>query len=116
VQAATLAALAAVDVRQAVGGFIVLALRPDGQRRVWLDMDALLDLSLRSELLARIGAVPAFEVRDGPVVFALRVTLWGGRPPRRAAPVPPEWRAATAGQPPLPLDELLQRLWDEVPR
>jgi hypothetical protein len=113
VEAATADAVAAAPAKQSVGGFIVIAVRPGGQSRVWLDFDALLDLDLRQRILSAARGVKPFEAAKGPVVFALKVALWDGRQTRRVAPVPPEWKRAAKGSPPPEVGELVESLWDE---
>lgn len=105
-------ALESTLLRPATGGFLVLALRPGGGVRGWLDMDLPLPAPLQTLLLAALQATPAPGVHGGPVVFALKASLWGGRLTPRAAPAPTEWREAArqAGRR-LPLDELLQAVW-----
>jgi hypothetical protein len=100
--------------KQATGGFIVIAVRPGGKSKVWLDFDTLLDAETSRRLVAHVAAVEPFEARKGPVVFALKVSLWGGRESRRVAPSPAQWKAATqqAGHP-LDIDTMIQRVWRE---
>lgn len=111
VEAAVRDAVAAGTVKQSTSGFIVVAVRPGLQSKAWLDFDALLDLALQRQLIASVRAVKPFDVTGGPVVFALKVTLWSGKPTRRAAPVPPEWKSAMQGEAPMEIGELAERLW-----
>jgi hypothetical protein len=94
------------------GGFVVVAVRPERQSRVWLDFEPPLNFQTGRQIVAKVAALPPFEVRNGPVVFALQVSVWGGAPPRRVAPSPPEWKAATqqAGKQ-LELDALIEQVW-----
>ena len=64
--------------------------------------------------VAKIGAVKPFEVRNGPVVVALKVGWWDAFESKRIAPSPAEWKAIThkAGKQ-LEIDELMERLWAE---
>ncbi len=114
VKAVEMAAREAVigsGVQQAVGGFIVVAVRPGARSNVWLDFDAMLDLELKRQLVTRIRAVPPFEAVKGPVVFALKVATWGAKASKRIAPAPPEWRAVPRTGDPLEVGELVERLW-----
>jgi hypothetical protein len=113
VQVAAREAVVASSVRQAVGGYIVIAVRPGLKSKVWLDFDALLDLALKQQLTALVQAVPPFEVRQGPVVFALKVTTWGGKAPRRLVPAPQEWKQVTPAGAPLEVGELVEALWPD---
>lgn len=112
VEAAAREAAAAAASPQPAAGFIVVAVRPGRRLRVWLDFDSPPSFDIGHSILAKTGAVPAFEVRNGPVVFALKVALWGGFESRRAAPAPFDWKAAAqrAGRK-LELDELLDAVW-----
>lgn len=111
VEAAAREAVLASGVSQALGGFIVVAVRPGPSAKVWLDFDALLDLTLKQAIVSRVTAVPPFEVIKGPVVFALKVATWGGKPSKRLAPAPLEWRQAPRSGPPLEVGELVESLW-----
>ncbi len=112
VQAAASEAVVASGTKQAVSGFIVVAVRPGAQSRVWLDFDALLDLAARRQLVEKIQAVKPFEARNGPVVFALKVALWDGKESKRMAPLPPEWKQARRDGAPEEVGDLVGRLWD----
>jgi hypothetical protein len=110
--AAKEAAMASASKRPAAG-FIVLALRPGPRANVWLDFDAPApSFETSRALVANIAAVKPFEVRDGPVVFALKVGLWDAFESKRLAPSPAEWKAATrkAGRQ-LEIDALIEQVW-----
>lgn len=113
VEAAARQAVMASQARQSLGGFIVVAVRPGLQSRVWLDFDTLLDLEIRRQIIDRIQAVKPFEARQGPVVFALNVALWGGARTRRVAPAPPEWKKLSNGGAPLEVGALAEAAWNE---
>ncbi|HSW23514.1 MAG TPA: hypothetical protein VLJ62_12155 [Burkholderiaceae bacterium] len=114
IEAASREAVLASALRQSTGGFIVVAVRPGQKSKVWIDFDTLLDSELSRQIITRATTVQPFEARQGPVVFALKVGLWGGRESRRVAPSPPEWKAATkqAGRA-LDVDSLIRRVWRE---
>jgi len=107
--------------RQSVGGFIVLAVRPGLQSRVWIDFDQLLDLEVRKQIALKVGAVKPFEAREGPVVFALKVALWDGKESKRIAPLPAEWKrsaaaasgAAAPGAAPPEVGALVESIWND---
>jgi hypothetical protein len=111
VELAAREAVVASGVQQAVGGFIVVAVRPGAQSNVWLDFDAMLDLQLKQQIATRVKAVPPFEAVKGPVVFALKVATWGAKASKRIAPAPPEWRAVPRTGEPLEVGELVESLW-----
>ncbi|MEJ5999626.1 hypothetical protein [Paucibacter soli] len=103
--------------RQSVGGFVVLAVRPGLQSKVWLDFDQLLDLQVRKQIALKVGAVKPFEAREGPVVFALKVALWDGKESRRVAPLPAEWKrnapAASASAAAPEVGALVESIWND---
>lgn len=111
IEAAAREAIAASPSRQAAGGFLVVAVRPGRQSRVWLDFDTLLDLDMRQRLVGKVRAVEPFEARNGPVVFALKVATWGGKESRRNAPMPLEWKQASAASAPREVGELVESIW-----
>jgi hypothetical protein len=113
VEAAAKEAVLSSASKRPAAGFIVLALRPGPRAKVWLDFDApppSFDTS--RALVAKIAAVKPFEVRDGPVVFALKVGLWDAFESKRIAPSPAEWKAVTkkSGQQP-EVDALIEQVW-----
>ena len=114
VEAAAREGVAASGATQAVGGFIVLAVKPGQKSRVWLDFDALLDLSIRKQITERVKAIPAFAVTEGPVVFALKVATWDGKESKRVAPSPPEWKQKVKpGSKPMEIGKLVEKAWNE---
>ena len=112
VEGAAAQALKGAFQRKPVGGFIVLAIRPQRRSKVWLDLDGDLPTTTRQALVQHIEAVVPPEVQDGLVVFALKASFWGGRPPTRVAPAPAEWKAAAeeAGKK-LAVEALVDRVW-----
>src|SRR5262245_31467077 len=114
VEVAARDAVAAGSLKQATGGFIVIAVKPGLKSKGWLDFDTLLDAETSRQLVSRVGAVEPFEARSGPVVFALKVSMWEGRESKRVAPSPAEWKAATkqAGRQ-LDIDSMIRRVWRE---
>jgi hypothetical protein len=113
IEAAAGEAVAASPARQATGGFLVMAVRPGQQSRVWLDFDTLLDLDIRKRLTSKVLEVKPFEAKKGAVVFALKVGIWGGKESRRTAPMPIEWKQASAGSAPREVGELVESIWSD---
>lgn len=94
------------------GGFLVVALRPGNRSRAWLDFKPELPPRLAKAMLAHMTAVPSPMVTCGPVVFALRVSLWGGSTPTTNLPFPAEWSAAVEeARRPLETGELVEKIW-----
>jgi hypothetical protein len=111
VEAASREAVIASGATQAVGGFIVLAVKPGLKSNVWLDFDALLDLEMRKQITQSVRAIKPFKVTEGPVVFALKVATWDGKESKRVAPSPPEWKKAIHNGKPLEIGELVEKVW-----
>lgn len=115
IQAASRAAVIESEAKQATGGYIVVAVRPGQQSKVWLDFDTMLDLQLRKQIITKVSALKPFEASKGPVVFALKVALWNGKEPKRNAPLPPEWRNVNRNGGPMEIGELVESIWGERP-
>ena len=112
VEAAARDGVLASPSKRPAAGFIVVAVKPGERSRVWLDFDSSSNFQTSREIVTKVGALKPFEARKGPVVFALKVGLWGASESKRVAPSPSEWKAATqqAGRQ-LELDELVDNVW-----
>jgi hypothetical protein len=113
VQAASREAVVTSGATQAVGGFIVLAVKPGQKSKVWLDFDTLLDLEMRKQITNSVKAIKPFDVTEGPVVFALKVATWEGKESKRVAPSPIEWKKATPNGKPLEIGKLVEKVWND---
>ncbi len=113
VQTAAREAVVASGATQAVGGFIVLAVKPGQKSKVWLDFDTLLDLEMRKQITNSIKAIPPFGVTEGPVVFALKVSTWDAKESKRVAPSPVEWKKATRNGKPIEVGQLVEKVWSD---
>jgi len=93
-------------------GFIVVALRAGGRAHAWFDFKPALGAAATAALTHVVETVPPTPVKGGDVVFALRVSVWGAKPPTTVAPAPAEWKEAArqAGHK-LDLDVLVDQLW-----
>jgi len=89
----------------ALGLDIVVAVRPGGRVRVWLlssVSQSPADRAYMAQLRAKLESVEAPAARDGPVVFAIRGSVAGGRWPQESEsatpklPIPQEWKDALA--------------------
>jgi hypothetical protein len=94
------------------GGFVVVAVKPGQRSAAWIDVQPGLPPSLVKELIVRLRAVAAPNVVGGPVVFAIKTSIWGGAPPVQQMPKPREWTdAAQKAAVPLETGELVARIW-----
>jgi hypothetical protein len=93
-------------------GFLVIAIRPGLRSNAWLDFQPPLPPSLADAVVRAMRAITPPAVRGGPVVLAVKASLWGGAAPGRDFPAPKEWRAAMdqAGRP-LETEALVERTW-----
>jgi hypothetical protein len=93
-------------------GFIVVAVRPGGKTHAWFDFKPALADKTVAALTQAVAGVPPTPVKSGDVVFALRVSLWGAKPPATYAPAPQEWKdAAKQAGHKLDLDTLVDQVW-----
>lgn len=94
------------------GGFVVVAIRPGGQSKIWLDFTPALPTRLAEKLLAVTQAIPVPAVRGGTVVIAMKYSIGGAPAPTQALPSPAEWAGAgrAAGQA-LEIGDLVDRIW-----
>ena len=93
-------------------GFIVVALRPEGKTHAWFDFKPSLSEKTTAALSHAVESVPPTPVKSGDVVFALRVSIWGAKPPTAYAPAPQEWKdAAKQAGHKLDVDALVDQLW-----
>lgn len=76
-------------------GFIVLAVRPGGRSKIWLDFWPLLPSRTEERLLPTLEKIKPFAARGGTIVFAISASLWGAPPTSEKAPRPNEWTRIT---------------------
>lgn len=96
-------------------GFIVVAVRPGQRSNVWLDFNNPLPAGVETALVDEIRSVFPMQVQDGPVLFALRVGLWGGAAPERKTPVPKAWSDAAKkiGRDDQNIDDIVTSVWQD---
>lgn len=94
VNAAATRIVADGETQRPSAGFIVLAVRPGGRSKVWLDFWPLLPSQTEARLQPTLEKVTPFETR-GLVVFAINTSLWGAPPTNEKAPRPNEWTRVT---------------------
>ena len=93
-------------------GFIVVAVRPGQQKHTWFDFKPALADATRAALAQTVADTPAVTVKNGEIVFALRVSVWSDKPPRAYAPAPQEWKDASRDMHPKPdVDTLVDMVW-----
>jgi hypothetical protein len=94
---------------------IVVAIKPGGQSRFWLDPSpGGVGVTLLEPFAKRLRGLPVPRVRIGPVAFAMHATLWGGlRGGGGWAFIPAEWQERCAGQQLLVPDGVLEIVWPD---
>ena len=105
----------AAEKYQPAGGFLVVAVKPGKQSAAWLDFQPALPGQVNERIVARLRAVPPPQVLEGPVVFAIRVSLDGGSSLQdQTMPHPAAWTevANRAGHP-IEVGELVERAWPQ---
>lgn len=116
VNAAAQASLSEVAKPTPTAGFIVVAVRPGGRSKVWLDFSPALPAPVASRLAASLERVPPFQAEGGVVVFAINTALWGAAPTTRPGPSPQEWKDAMRGADrPLEIGDLVDLAWPAKP-
>ncbi|WP_295752181.1 hypothetical protein [Undibacterium sp.] len=75
-------------------GYVVIAVRSDGQVGAWLDMEPALHEYYENEVLQAAMKTPPFFVAEGSVVFGLKMAIDTPKHTSKAKPDPKEWQAA----------------------
>ena len=102
---------------QPTAGFLVLAVRPGQQSRLWLDFEPALPNTLVQALNERVMRTLPPVVHQGPVLIALKLSLDGAPWPAKMSPEPLSWRqaVAVAGEA-IESSDLAQALWERPDR
>lgn len=112
VNSAAQTSLAAAARPTPSAGFIVVAVRPGRQSKVWLDFSPALPVAAATALRASLEQVEPFEAENGVVVFAINSTLWGAAATERQGPSPAEWQEAMKDMDgAMEIGELVDRVW-----
>jgi hypothetical protein len=90
-------------------GYIAVAVRP-GKAKIWLDLIPALSPDLQRPLQAALDGVVPVSVKEGLVLFAINVSLWGA-PQVTRLPQPPEWMQAIQPGNTESLDQMVDRIW-----
>ena len=82
--------------------YIVIAIKPGKQSRVWLIPSSLHDTPSLDALTKSIEKISPLDVYQGPIVFAISSSINGGkdkaRDPQAGPPIPQAWRDAVKDQ------------------
>jgi hypothetical protein len=94
---------------------LVVAIKPGGRSRFWLDAtpEPLPDEQVK-RLTARLESLAVPLIRGGPVAVAFHASLWSGSPDEGGWRfIPGEWQRACAGDELLVPDGILERVWPD---
>lgn len=112
INSATRTSLAGTVNPAPAAGFIVVAVRPGRQSKVWLDFSPALPLVVATQLRSSLERVVPFEAKDGVVVFAINATMWGAAATERQGPWPAEWQEAMKdADDAVEIGDLVDRVW-----
>ncbi len=76
-------------------GFVAVAMKPDKQMKLWVDLDDSFNGELTEALVESLKGIEAPSVTGGPVAFAIVFTINGGRDGQSGVvPMPELWRKA----------------------
>jgi hypothetical protein len=96
------------------GGFLVVAVKPGGRSRVWLDLPPGLTAEASNAIQEAVQRVYPMPVKNGVALFAIKISLWGGEVPKGMVPRPAAWEAEgekVGG--PIELGDLVMRVWPD---
>ena len=107
-------AVAKLPKSSASSGFLVVAVKPGGRSRVWLDIEPTISGEAAHAIDTAAENVYPLLVKSGVIVFAIKFSLWGGDPPKGMVPRPKEWEpeAEKAGGE-IELGDLVLRVWPD---
>lgn len=96
------------------GGFLVVAVKPGGRSRVWLDLPPGIPGEASNAIQEAAQQVYPMPVKNGVALFAIKISLWGGEVPQGMVPRPQEWEAEgeKAGGS-IELGDLVMRVWPD---
>ncbi|MNT12728.1 hypothetical protein D3C72_1476680 [compost metagenome] len=85
------------SAQEGVSGAVVVMVKPGRQARVWLATGAPMEPEIQAAIERALAEIAPPEVADGPVVFGLLFSAWGGGAPPDGLPMPiPEaWRVVS---------------------
>ena len=112
VNAAAKANLQNVTAPMPSSGFVVMAVRPGGRSKAWLDFTPPLAPATDAGLRSAVERVTPFQAKEGVVVFAIRATLWSAAPTQQQGPFPVEWKQVLDSPgAPIEIGDLVERVW-----
>lgn len=92
-------------------GYIVVAVRYDGQQRVWYDIEPAFTPNKQLDMNAKIQQLQPFEVNEGVIVFALGYNIKESK----KLPNPTQWKELMGEQSInlMEIEGLLEKVWNK---
>ncbi|MBI3283793.1 MAG: hypothetical protein HYZ65_02925 [Burkholderiales bacterium] len=95
-------------------GYLVLAVRADGEVASWLDMGPAVHAYYEHQILAAAQKVQALDVAQGVLVYAIKMSIDTPVHTRKPLPAPPDWDEAKKKMgDPDNIEELVLSVWPE---
>ena len=97
-------------------GFIVLALRNDGQINAWLDMRPEITEAVENDTIQQIRQIQGPQFTDGMAILAIQISVNGGKIESEeiTLPMPKAWdKARYAFSEPVDIETLVRHVWPE---
>lgn len=102
-----------VDMKP-TNGYLVVAVRSDGEIMAWLDMKPVLHEYYEYEIVESIRKMQPFNVDSGFVVFGIKMAVETAKHTQQAIPEPAAWKAAKKViSDPDDIEELMFEVWPE---
>jgi hypothetical protein len=102
-----------VDIKP-TNGYLVVAVRSDGQIMAWLDMQPILHEYYDYEIVESIRKMQPFNVEFGMVVFGIKMAVETAVHTKKEIPEPPSWKMAKKKlSNPNDIEELMFAIWPE---
>ena len=92
-------------------GYIIIAVREDGEMAVWLDMDPAVHPYYEAAIGDAIKKIQPFSISGGYVVFGLQMAIDTPKFTTRSNPIPKEWNAALKKWGDEDMDRLMWAVW-----
>lgn len=95
-------------------GYLVIAIRSDGEVASWLDMQPVIHEYYDNQIFDTIQKIQPLEVNNGIVVFAIKMAVDTAVFTKKAVPAPPDWADARKKiADPNNIEQLVLSIWPE---
>ncbi|MFZ6641163.1 hypothetical protein ACO0LL_15545 [Undibacterium sp. TC4M20W] len=98
----------------ASAGYLVVAIRSDGEVTCWLDMTPAVDAYYDNQIYETIKKIPPVDVQSGILVFGIKMAIDTAVHTKKTIPAPADWAEAKKKlNDPNNIEELVLSLWPE---